>query len=175
MIIQKERTLLKLMILKDADEEEIGGKEEMLEKRGEMVEQIELLYSCEICDFDSDNWNDVREHMNIYIHNVHNQNRTLEDSKEEILIDDMFCDFCEFRTNDSLKLEEHSETSHGSFKCEYKAVEKEIMKKHMANHTGSILLICGVCEFQATSEAILENHLERKHTRKELQYLPLFF
>ena len=39
----------------------------------------------------------------------------------------------------------------------------------MANQTGSILFICGVCEFEATREAILENHVERKHTRKELQ------
>ena len=127
----KGENIIEIDDSKDADEEEIGGKEEMLEKRGEMVEKIELLYSCEKCDFDSDNCNDVREHMNINIHNVHNQNRTLEDSKEEILIDDMLCDFCEFRTNDSLKLEEHSETSHGSIKCqrcEYKAVDKEIMK-----------------------------------------------
>ena len=153
---------------KDTTEEDIGGKEEMPGKHGEMVENIEPLFSCDKCDFDSDNWDDVKEHKNIDIHNVHNQNKTLEDRK--IYIEDVFCDFCEFRTNDSNKMKEHNEKSHGSIKCEkceYRAIDKEVMIEHMENHTGRILFICGVCEFEATREAILKNHVERKHTTRE--------
>ena len=50
-------------------------------------------------------------------------------------------------------MKEHSEIRHGSNKCEkceYSALDKEVMKEHVANHTGSILFICGVCEFEAT-------------------------
>ena len=68
-------------------------------------------------------------------------------------------------------MDEHRETNHGSFKCkkcEYSASDKEIMSKHMANHTGRIIFTCVVCEFEATRQAILEKHVKMRHKKKNV-------
>ena len=76
------------------------------------------------------------------------------------------CGFGDHRSNDKKNLKEHEETEHGIIdceKCEYSALDKEIMSNHMKTHTGSMLFICRICEFETTREAMLEDHCETKH------------
>ena len=77
------------------------------------------------------------------------------------------CDYCEFVSDDRNISEDHATQSHGVIncdKCEYSALDKSILKKHMHNHTGSILFTCRICEFESTKQGMLKNHLEEKHT-----------
>lgn len=45
-------------------------------------------------------------------------------------------------------------------------LDDDIMKKHMTKHTGRILFQCGKCEFEATKQAFLEEHIDLRHTTK---------
>ena len=53
-------------------------------------------------------------------------------------------------------------------KCEYGALDADILRKHMMTHTGNIIFTCYICEFEATNQSILEEHMESKHINKEV-------
>ena len=142
--------------------------------------ELESLFSCDQCDYDSD----TRENLNIHndrnIHDVHNLNSTLEEKDypkhaETIKLDEvklMTCYLCKYETYDQSKLDDHGFSKHGIIqcdKCEYRAEDNDILKKHKMKHTGSILFSCGVCEFESSKQSMLVDHKESKHTiEKEL-------
>jgi hypothetical protein len=73
---------------------------------------------------------------------------------------------CDYQSNDTKAIDEHGKDQHGVFKCEkcdYTAEDNAIMKKHMGTHTGRNILPCGVCEFETTRRATLDDHLNAKH------------
>ena len=45
--------------------------------------QIESIYSCDQCEFDTDRRGDLEKHNSRNIHNVENKNKTLQDDDEE--------------------------------------------------------------------------------------------
>ena len=81
------------------------------------------------------------------------------------------CCFCDYDTNDKKTYDAHSFENHGSINCdhcEYSALDKGLMKKHMKKHTGRFIFTCGICEFEATKQSFLENHVELKHKKKDI-------
>jgi hypothetical protein len=74
---------------------------------------------------------------------------------------------CDYVTNNTAQINEHAFLVHGIVKCErcdYSAEDKDIMKAHMKRHTGRIIFQCGKCEFEATRQSLLENHIEARHS-----------
>ena len=66
-------------------------------------------------------------------------------------------------------MEKHANKLHGVIncdKCEYGALDMDILKKHKKTHTGNIIFTCNVCEFESTKQSLLENHKESKHQKK---------
>ena len=51
------------------------------------------------------------------------------------------------------------------------AIDKSVLKVHKIEHTrlvpGMVPFTCGICEFEATVQGLLSNHIESKHIRKE--------
>ena len=81
------------------------------------------------------------------------------------------CDFCELTSLDQKVVEAHMQMKHGVIqceKCEYGALDADILRKHMMTHTGNIIFTCYICEFEATKQSILEEHMESKHINKEV-------
>ena len=135
----------------------------------------ESLHSCDKCDYDSDKIEDLKEHKAIGIHNIHYHNVTI-DLTEENCKDDgvniaktqLNCGFCEYKTRDLKDMQEHGKQEHGTTKCErceYSGLTKELMEKHMTSHTGRNIFTCCVCEFEATRQVLLNQHLETKHRK----------
>ena len=161
-----------------------------LESHVKQQHRIQELLSCNQCDFDSEDSSELQEHLAKNIHDINIKNRTIEDpeaskchnvhnknkSLKEIKL--ITCDFCDYVHEETKNVERHLESVHGSIKCsrcEYSALDKTIMKKHMMTHTGEVPLPCGVCEFEATKEALLEKHIETKHKqKKELTEKPIY-
>ena len=106
--------------------------------------EVELLYSCDKCDFDSENPDDLKKHKE---KNIHSQkDRSFEEIKDQLLEEelpeeiyicgecsmrfetymdcethtkshDSKCYKCDFISNDKKKLENHERTEHERFKC----------------------------------------------------------
>ena len=106
--------------------------------------EVELLYSCDKCDFDSENPDDLKKHKE---KNIHSQkDRSFEEIKDRLLEEelpeeiyicgecsmrfetymdcethtkshDSKCYKCDFISNDKKKLENHERTEHERFKC----------------------------------------------------------
>ena len=77
------------------------------------------------------------------------------------------CGFGDYETISPVDLNEHEGKVHGVVNCnlcDYSALDEEILRKHMTKHTGRIVFQCGKCEFEATKEALLDDHKESKHT-----------
>ena len=133
---------------------------------------MEPLYSCDQCDFDSEDIDSVKAHKEINIHNIVNHNKTFQ---EEIIKNSkknkiLSCYLCDFETSEFSQMDEHGNTAHGIIncdKCEFCAIDEAIMKQHMKKHTGRILFTCNVCEFETTKQSMLENHIEEKHKKHE--------
>ena len=41
------------------------------------------------------------------------------------------------------------------------------MRKHNTRHTGNMVYQCQICEFEATKQSLLEDHIDVRHTQKE--------
>ena len=68
-------------------------------------------------------------------------------------------------------MKKHEIEEHGMIhcnKCDYSALDKDILKLHMTKHTGRILFQCGKCEFEATRQSLLDDHKETKHPEIQL-------
>ena len=117
------------------------------------------------------------------IHDVHNQNRTLDEiteflaeerrnsgRAESVTTDMLMCYLCLYETTEVSQMDDHGFHKHGILncdKCDYTAEDSDIMTKHKINNTGRILFSCGICEFEASKQCMLENHKESKHANKE--------
>jgi hypothetical protein len=53
-------------------------------------------------------------------------------------------------------------------KCEYKAEDRGIMRKHLETHTGRNILPCGICEFESRKKSTLDKHINLKHGKKSV-------
>ena len=79
------------------------------------------------------------------------------------------CGFGDYEATSPVDLKEHERKVHGIINCnlcDYSALDRDILRKHMTKHTGRIIFQCGRCEFEATKEALLEDHKETKHTEQ---------
>lgn len=104
-------------------------------------------------------------------------NRTLEEAypkptenSKQKEIEKMSCYLCDYKTHELSKLDDHSFRKHGIIqcdKCEYKAEDNDILKKHKIKHTGRILFSCGICEFESSKQSMLVDHTESKAPSKE--------
>ena len=78
------------------------------------------------------------------------------------------CHKCKYLTCRSDDMDEHVLENNGFIRCdrcEYISEDNDIMKKHMMKHTGDSIYSCNICEFEATRQSLLENHMEAKHTK----------
>ena len=63
-------------------------------------------------------------------------------------------------------MDNHGSSKHGIVdcdKCEYRAEDFDIMKKHKMKHTGRIVFTCNICEFESSKQSMLVEHKESKH------------
>ena len=132
--------------------------------------QLECIYSCDKCDFESEVKKELEVHVVNNIHNVINSNKSLVDlNNVEACNEVVHCYLCEHTTNDEKSMKLHSKDVHGIVdckKCDYSAEDQDILNNHMKKHTGRIIFTCSICEFEATREFLLENHMEMKHEKK---------
>ena len=127
--------------------------------------KVKELLSCNQCDFDSEDGNELEEHYAKGIHVIKVQNQTIKEPKCSK------CQLCEFETKGAKEIDEHVINVHGfksCDKCEYIAEDMVLMNQHKMKHTESSLYTCGVCEFEATKLAMLNDHIETKHTKQNL-------
>ena len=125
--------------------------------------KVKELLSCNQCDFDSEDGNELEEHYAKGIHVIKVQNQTIKEPKCSK------CQLCEFETKGAKEIDEHVINVHGfksCDKCEYIAEDMVLMNQHKMKHTESSLYTCGVCEFEATKLAMLKDHIEIKHTKQ---------
>ena len=126
-------------------------------------------YSCEECQFSFTNKSLLDKHSK----NTHKPTEvplepgvpSSHEQKEEKKV--QHCCFCDFKTPDGMKLNNHEVEMHGMLncdRCDYSALDKDLMNKHMATHTGRILFQCGKCEFETTRQAMLDEHHNSRHT-----------
>ena len=130
------------------------------------------IMSCDKCDFETEDKNDMDNHNTRDIHDTFSKNKTLiEDSIVACKNDspgDYECHLCKYVTRDLKAMDEHTINTHGMVKCgkcAYSAEDQDLLDNHMKKHTGRIIFTCVVCEFEATREVILENHMELKHKK----------
>lgn len=81
-----------------------------------------------------------------------------------------YCYLCEFETNITSTLEKHYETEHKTIccdRCKYIACDENVMRRHKMKHTSNTVHQCPNCEFEATRQALLNDHIESKLKEKE--------
>ena len=143
--------------------------------------EVESLFSCNQCDFDTNKSDYLIKHYKKNIHDIHNLNKTLEDDntpqKDELQkgssprnqIEENVaysCYLCKYETRSSREMDNHGSSKHGIIdcdKCEYRAEDFDIMKKHKMKHTGRIVFTCNICEFESSKQSMLVEHKESKH------------
>ena len=84
------------------------------------------------------------------------------------------CHLCEYLTKEPKEMDNHVINQHGFVccdLCEYMAEDRQLVAQHKKKHTGKIIYTCGICEFEATKESILEDHHEIKHTKKNFWWM----
>ena len=84
------------------------------------------------------------------------------------------CHLCEYLTNEPTDMDNHVINQHGFVccdLCEYMAEDAQLVAQHKKKHTWRIIYTCGLCEFEATKESILEDHHEIKHTKKNFWWM----
>ena len=133
---------------------------------------MESLKSCDKCDFETEDMKELKIHQDKNVHDIVNKNNTIGCSKLELPQVALKCGFCDYTVTDKKSLDDHGYQKHGLInceKCEYGALDEDIMKKHMMTHTGRIVFMCNICEFETTRQSMLENHMESKHPKNENQ------
>ena len=78
------------------------------------------------------------------------------------------CHLCDYRSNETRKIDTHGLIDHGILtcgRCDYRAEDRQIMRKHMETHTGRNILPCGICEFETRKKATLDKHMNSKHSQ----------
>ena len=166
--------------------DEINPKVELKARLPGTVE-VESLFSCNQCDFDTDKSDNLIKHYKKSIHDVLNLNKTLDEAnstqkeeqkasttrKEERENVKYSCYLCQYETRNSREMDDHGASEHGIIncdKCEYRAEDFDIMKKHKLKHTGRILFTCNICEFESSKQSMLAEHKESKHSNpKEME------
>ena len=134
--------------------------------------EMKNLFFCSQCDFDSENENDLKTHITKNIHDVQNVNRTFQETVEEKKKEQkkslylFSCHICSYETSDLRNLDEHGVKNHGFVncdKCDFSAEDRNILEIHMRKHTGGQIYTCFICEFEATRQCMLDDHIESKH------------
>ena len=80
------------------------------------------------------------------------------------------CHLCDYKANDTRKIDAHGLIEHGVLsceKCDYRAEDRDLIRKHMETHTGHSILPCEICEFKTTKKSTLDEHIDSKHKRKK--------
>ena len=146
------------------------------------MDVVDIL-SCSKCDFETERENDLQRHVDSGIHHISDSasykcEECAFSFKTEALLKDhemkshknsciqQTCGFCAFKTYNLGDLKEHEVQEHGLIhcdKCDYSALDKDILKQHITKHTGRIIFQCGKCEFEATRQSLLVDHKETKH------------
>lgn len=86
----------------------------------------------------------------------------------EVVPPKLFCDKCDFSTEQEEELKTHSRTEHVSLryqcpKCDFKGEDKETTKEHYkAAHEGA-LFACKQCEFRTRDKAQMYKHIKSNH------------
>ena len=118
---------------------------------------VESLFSCDQCDYATDDKNRMEKHDLDNIHNVHDRNKTLDEGQErndeQEEIQTINCYLCGYETNYLKLMEKHGFQKHGIIKCEtceYSSEGLDLMRKHMMKHTGRIAFLCNICDFEFT-------------------------
>ena len=147
------------------------------------MDVIDIL-SCSKCDFETECESDLQKHLDTGIHescvevsykcekcefSFKNESLLKDHDKnhhQEILQSVLTCSFGDYTCYHPMELKNHEVEKHGMVyceKCDYSALDQEIMKKHMTTHTGRILFQCGKCEYESTRQALFDEHMETKH------------
>ena len=170
--LNKKEEVKQLCVLPPSNKFEEEDVSEDIKLSPKVVEDIQLdcIYSCDKCDFESEVEKELEVHLANNIHNVMNSNKSLVDvSKVEECKDVVNCYLCEYTASDEKSMKVHGNDVHGIVdckKCSYSAEDNDILNNHMKRHTGRNIFTCSICEFEATREFLLENHMESKHEKK---------
>ena len=73
---------------------------------------LQSIFSCDKCDYDTENSKEIKDHIDRDIHNVLNQNKTINESTN-LQRKQSRCGFCEYQTKEITELKEHESTKHG--------------------------------------------------------------
>ena len=140
--------------------------EDMKEDVQEAIKPVNMdvvdILSCSKCDFETEIEDDLQSHVANGIHHLSDpasykceecgfsfdtqsllENHETNSHKKSCI--QQFCGFCTFNTYNLMDLKEHEIEEHGMIhcnKCDYSALDKDILKLHMTKHTGRILFQC---------------------------------
>ena len=137
--------------------------QQLLADNQKQVEKPESNSTCEKCPFQSSDNGDLVNH----VQKEHTVQVRYWDFKAQ-------CHLCKFETKDPTAMDDHVVKEHGFVccnKCEYIAADKSLLKQHKMKHTGTSIYTCGTCEFETTRQAMLNDHIEAKHMKKNFWWL----
>ena len=117
--------------------------------------------TCRLCVFECETKDEIEAHMKI-------KHQQTQQNEPEVF--KFACHLCDYETNDTKDVDAHGILVHGILacdKCEYQAEDRDLMRRHMETHTGRNILPCGICEFESTKKATLNEHVKSKHNPKK--------
>ncbi|XP_053571354.1 zinc finger protein ZFAT isoform X2 [Bombina bombina] len=113
-------------------------------------------FKCSVCEYATRSKSNLKAHMN-----RHNTEKT------------HLCDMCgkKFKSKGTLKSHKLLHTSDGKqFKCticEFTAVQKPYLLRHMEQHTSCKPFGCALCHYSCNMSGSLKRHYNKKHPNKE--------
>ena len=123
------------------------------------------MLSCNECDFETQDKSVLQEHISRNIHDFEIKNNTLKDQET------IMCHLCEIEVSTNEEMDSHLVESHKFMcceQCEYLTDDKLLLNQQKKKHTSVNIFRCWTCEFEYTRQAMLENHLEEKHSKEKL-------
>ena len=134
---------------------------------------VESIYSCNQCEFDTDVRGELDKHNSKNVHNVENRNRTLQEDDD---VSDEVSNQRESGNPECSTFEKDGKTENNKrmtnsdckennrfscHLCEYESNDMKMMDDHGSNAHG--IIQCGKCEYRAEDKEIMMKHM-MKHT-----------
>ena len=128
-------------------------------KKSKNTSDILVELTCRKCPFECESKDEMDKHY-VAMHETCKRKKCEEFTFK--------CHLCDYGSNETRNIDAHGLIEHGILKCErcdYRAEDRDIMRKHMETHSGQYILPCGICEFETTKKATLDELLNPNTAR----------